>query len=362
MATVRLDRVRKTYPNGHVAVDDASFDIAEGELLVLVGPSGCGKTTLLRMIAGLETISSGTLSIGGQVVNDVAPKDRDIAMVFQNYALYPHMTVAENLGFGLRLRGKKPDDIERRVRDAARLLELENRLDAVPAALSGGQRQRVALGRALVREPKVFLLDEPLSNLDAKLRLSMRVEIARLHRQLGTTTIYVTHDQVEAMTLGQRIVVLDGGKIQQIDTPMNLYDKPANLFVAGFLGSPAMNLLRGTLQQEDGWQLVMPKSTVPLGIVDACTTTLKPWLGRQVVVGIRPEDLQPASHAPTLTAGVEVVEPIGNEVFLNLRFGDQALVSRVAPSQHVTPGSQLSFRIDADRIHFFDPESGARIA
>ena len=362
MATVRLDRVRKIYPNGHVAVDDASFDIAEGELLVLVGPSGCGKTTLLRMIAGLETISSGTLSIGGQVVNDVAPKDRDIAMVFQNYALYPHMTVAENLGFGLRLRGKQPDDIERRVRDAARLLKMESRLDAIPAALSGGQRQRVALGRALVREPKVFLLDEPLSNLDAKLRLSMRVEIARLHRQLGTTTIYVTHDQVEAMTLGQRIVVLDGGKIQQIDTPMNLYDRPANLFVAGFLGSPAMNLLRGTLQQEDGWQLVMPHTAVPLGSLDARAATLKPWLGRQVVVGIRPEDLQPASHASTLNADVEVVEPIGNEVFLNLRFGDQALVSRVAPSQHVTPGNQLSFRIDADGIHFFDLESGARIA
>jgi multiple sugar transport system ATP-binding protein len=361
MATVCLDRVRKIYPNGHVAVDDASFDIADGELLVLVGPSGCGKTTLLRMIAGLETISSGTLSIGGQVVNDVAPKDRDIAMVFQNYALYPHMTVAENLGFGLRLRGKQADDIERRIRDAARLLELEDRLDAVPAALSGGQRQRVALGRALVREPKVFLLDEPLSNLDAKLRLSMRVEIARLHRQLGTTTIYVTHDQVEAMTLGQRIVVLDGGKIQQIDTPMNLYNKPANLFVAGFLGSPAMNLLRGTLQQEDGWQLVMPHATVPLGALDTRATALKPRLGRNIVVGIRPEDLQPTTHAATLIANVEVVEPIGNEVFLNLRFGDQSLVSRVVPSQHVTPGSQLSFDIDIECIHFFDSENGTRI-
>jgi multiple sugar transport system ATP-binding protein len=362
MATVRLDRVRKIYSNGHVAVDDASFDIAEGELLVLVGPSGCGKTTLLRMIAGLETISSGTVNIGGQVVNDVAPKDRDIAMVFQNYALYPHMTVAENLGFGLRLRGKQPDDIERRVRDAARLLELENRLDAIPAALSGGQRQRVALGRALVREPKVFLLDEPLSNLDAKLRLSMRVEIARLHRQLGTTTIYVTHDQVEAMTLGQRIVVLDNGKIQQIDTPMNLYDRPANLFVAGFLGSPAMNLLRGTLQLGDGWQLVMPHAVVLFGALDTRAAALKPLLGQRVVVGIRPEDLQPTMHTATLIANVEVVEPIGNEVFLNLRFGDQALVSRVAPSQHTTPGSQLSFHIDAERIHFFDSDSGTRIA
>jgi multiple sugar transport system ATP-binding protein len=362
MATVSLDRVRKVYPNGHVGVDDASFDIACGELLVLVGPSGCGKTTLLRMIAGLEAMSSGTLRIGGEVMNEVAPKDRDIAMVFQNYALYPHMTVAENLAFGLRLRGKQRDEIERRVRDAARLLELESRLDATPAALSGGQRQRVALGRALVREPKVFLLDEPLSNLDAKLRLSMRVEIARLHRQLGTTMIYVTHDQVEAMTLGQRIVVLDGGRIQQIDTPMQLYDKPANLFVAGFLGSPAMNLLRGRLQRDGHWWLDIAGDGLTLGDLPAQSAALQAWVDREITLGVRPEDLQP-SHGGTamLAATVEVIEPVGNEVFLNMRYGDRALVSRVPPGQVPEPGSLLQLGLNVGRLHFFDTASGVRI-
>jgi multiple sugar transport system ATP-binding protein len=363
MATVSLERVRKVYPNGHVGVEDASFAIQNGELLVLVGPSGCGKTTLLRMIAGLESISAGTLRIDGRVVNDVAPKDRDIAMVFQNYALYPHMTVAENLGFGLQLRGKSKDEIARRVHDAARLLELEHRLDARPAALSGGQRQRVALGRALVREPKVFLLDEPLSNLDAKLRLSMRVELARLHRQLGTTTIYVTHDQVEAMTLGERIVVLDGGRIQQIDTPMNLYRRPANLFVAGFLGSPAMNLLRGRLHRENGWQLILPNAALPLGALPVQSAAIETWNGREIVLGVRPEDLQPAeAHASVLEAHVEVIEPVGNEVFLNLRFGDQHIVSRVSPQQMPASSGSLHLGFHADRLHFFNAENGARIA
>ncbi|WP_188794381.1 ABC transporter ATP-binding protein [Dyella nitratireducens] len=362
MATVSLEQIRKVYPNGHVGVDDASFEIANGELLVLVGPSGCGKTTLLRMIAGLESISSGTLRIDGRIVNDVAPKDRDIAMVFQNYALYPHMTVAQNLGFGLQLRGKPKDDIERRVREAAHLLELEHRLDAKPAALSGGQRQRVALGRALVREPKVFLLDEPLSNLDARLRLTMRVEIARLHRRLGTTTIYVTHDQVEAMTLGERIVVLDGGRIQQIDTPMRLYDKPVNLFVAGFLGSPAMNLLRGKLHREHGWQLVMPHAVLPLGELPAQATALEAWCDREIVLGVRPEDLQPVvAQAGALAATLEVIEPVGNEVFLNLRFGDKAIVSRVPPQQLPAPCSSLHLGFNAARLHFFDADSGLRI-
>lgn len=362
MATVSLDRVRKVYPNDHVGVDDASFDIADGELLVLVGPSGCGKTTLLRMIAGLEPITSGTLQIDGRIVNDVAPKDRDIAMVFQNYALYPHMTVAENLGFGLHLRGKRQDDIDRRVHEAAKWLELEHRLDARPAALSGGQRQRVALGRAMVREPKVFLLDEPLSNLDARLRLSMRVEIARLHRQLGTTTIYVTHDQVEAMTLGERIVVFDGGKIQQIDTPMNLYDRPANLFVAGFLGSPAMNLLRGRLLRENGWHLAMPHARMPLSLLPHQAAALEAWSGRDIVLGVRPEHLQPApSNASALEAKVEVIEPVGNEVFLNLRFGDKAIVSRVPPHDVPALCSVLHLSIATDRQHFFDAERGTRI-
>ncbi|WP_243042047.1 ABC transporter ATP-binding protein [Dyella sedimenti] len=363
MATVQLDRLCKTYPNGHAGVAEASFDIADGELLVLVGPSGCGKSTLLRMIAGLESISSGTLRIDGRVVNEVSPRDRDIAMVFQNYALYPHMTVAQNLAFGLRLRGKSRTEIDERIGKAARLLELEQRLDALPAALSGGQRQRVALGRALVREPKVFLLDEPLSNLDAKLRLSMRVEIARLHRQLGATMVYVTHDQVEAMTLGQRIVVLDGGRIQQIDTPMNLYDRPANLFVAGFLGSPAMNLLRGTLRHADGWRLQTASQALPLGPLGAKDAALRPWTDREVVLGVRPEDLRPCAAADAaLDALLEVIEPIGNEVFLNLRHGDAPLVSRVAPGDLPEAGAPMHFTLVPERLHVFDPAGGARIA
>ena len=363
MATVKLDRVSKVYPNGHVGVAEASFDIDDGELLVLVGPSGCGKTTLLRMLAGLETISSGALSIDGRVVNDVSPKDRDIAMVFQNYALYPHMTVAQNLAFGLRLRGKPKAEIDARIREAAKQLELEHRLDALPAALSGGQRQRVALGRALVREPKVFLLDEPLSNLDAKLRMSMRVEIARLHRQLGATMVYVTHDQVEAMTLGQRIVVLNGGVIQQIDTPMNLYNRPANLFVAGFLGSPAMNLLRGVLRHGQGWSLDTTHGVMPLGALEAQSPELLPWIDRDVVLGVRPEDLRPTDAAnAVLSATLEVTEPVGNEIFLNLRREQQTLVSRVPPQALPEAGGVMHFELLRDRLHVFDPVSGARIA
>ena len=362
MAAVRLEKLRKVYPNGHVGVAGADIEIRDGELLVLVGPSGCGKTTLLRMIAGLETISDGMLSIGGRVVNEVAPKDRDIAMVFQNYALYPHMTVAENLGFGLRLRGLRQADIDRRVSEVAATLELQRQLDARPAALSGGQRQRVALGRALVREPKVFLLDEPLSNLDAKLRLSMRVEIARLHRQLGATMIYVTHDQIEAMTLGQRIVVLDGGVIQQIDTPMNLYDRPANLFVAGFLGSPAMNFLRGTLRFDNGWQLAMPQGVLALGELPQAGE-LDTWRDREVVLGLRPEHLLLADDAAgaVLSAQLEVIEPVGNEAFLNLRFGAQALVARTSSRALPEPGSTLHFRFDTAQVHCFEAAQGRRI-
>ena len=362
MAAVSLDQLRKVYPNGHVGVAGASFEIADGELLVLVGPSGCGKTTLLRMIAGLESISGGTLSIDGRVVNETAPKDRDIAMVFQNYALYPHMTVAENLGFGLKLRGLPKAEIDRRVAGAARTLELESRLAARPAALSGGQRQRVALGRALVRDPKVFLLDEPLSNLDAKLRLSMRVEIARLHRQLKATMIYVTHDQIEAMTLGQRIVVLDGGVVQQVDTPMNLYERPANLFVAGFVGSPAMNLLRGTLRHDHGWVLTTADGDIALGEPPQAGSW-QPWRDREVVLGIRPEHLrlQQDADRAALHARLEVLEPVGNEIFLNLRFGAQALVSRVAPQPLPGPGSLLALGLVTERLHLFDAASGVRV-
>ena len=359
MASVQLDRVRKVYDNGQVAVHGASFEVADGELMVLVGPSGCGKSTLLRMIAGLEDISGGTLSIGDRVVNDVAPKDRDIAMVFQSYALYPHMTVAENLAFGLKLRKHDHATIQRRVAAAAETLGLNTMMDKRPGQMSGGQRQRVALGRALVREPAVFLLDEPLSNLDAKLRHSVRTEIARLHRKLGTTMIYVTHDQVEAMTLGQRIVVLKDGEVQQIDTPMALYDRPVNLFVAGFLGSPAMNILSGTLVQDDGLWLEMGQGQrLPLGapIID------RQWLGKEIAIGIRPENLQPTNVGPdTFQTIVEVVEPVGNEVFLSLRYGTQELVARVHPRDLPELGSVLDLGLASDRLHFFDLASGNRL-
>lgn len=360
MARVQLDQVRKVYPNGFVAVAGASFEVADGELLVLVGPSGCGKSTLLRMIAGLETISSGTLTIGERAVNDVAPKDRDIAMVFQSYALYPHMTVAENLAFGLKLRGHDKASIAARVSEAAKTLELDELLDRKPAALSGGQRQRVALGRALVRQPQAFLLDEPLSNLDAKLRMSMRVEIARLHRQLGATMIYVTHDQIEAMTLGQRIVVLDKGVIQQIDTPMALYNKPVNLFVATFLGSPAMNVLRGRLQAEGGLAVELADGArVPL----AGARVPEQWLGRDIDVGVRPEHLRPAQNgeAGAFVAEVEVVEPVGSEVFVNLRLGQQPLIARFEPNVLPERGKPMPLAVAGEQAHFFDPDSGAAL-
>ena len=365
MAEVRLDAVRKVYDNGHVAVAGATFDIADGEFLVMVGPSGCGKSTLLRMIAGLETISAGTLSIGGRVVNEVAPKDRDIAMVFQSYALYPHMSVFDNLAFGLKLRDTPRAEIDRRVRQAADILQLTNYLDRLPKAMSGGQRQRVALGRALVRNPSVFLLDEPLSNLDARLRLGMRVELARLHRKLGTTMIYVTHDQIEAMTLGQRIVVLKDGEIQQIDTPMALYAKPANLFVAGFLGSPAMNLLRGRVVDEAGLALDTGATRLPLDATDALRGIARAALGRELIVGLRPEDLAPpradASKA-ILSAQLELIEPVGNEIFLNLRCGDEALVARVPPQELPAAGGMIDLAYDPSRLHLFDPASGKRLS
>lgn len=360
MAKVQLQGVRKVYDNGQVAVQGATFEVADGELMVLVGPSGCGKSTLLRMVAGLEEISDGTLAIGDRVVNDVAPKDRDIAMVFQSYALYPHMTVAENLAFGLKLRGHDKATIAKRVNEAAQTLGLTEMLDKLPKAMSGGQRQRVALGRALVREPAVFLLDEPLSNLDAKLRHSVRTEIAQLHRKLGTTMIYVTHDQVEAMTLGQRIVVLKDGIIQQIDTPMALYDRPANLFVAGFLGSPAMNVLRGTLERgSDGLVVAQASLRAPLGdaAVDAA------WVGKSIAVGVRPEHLQPAaaSDAHGFDAGIEGIEPVGNEIFVNMRRGDQALVMRVAPQVLPAVGESIRVAIQPQGLHFFDAASGERL-
>jgi multiple sugar transport system ATP-binding protein len=365
MAEVRLDALRKQYPNGQVAVAGASFTVADGELLVLVGPSGCGKSTLLRMIAGLESINSGTLSIGGRVVNDLEPKDRDIAMVFQSYALYPHMSVAENLGFGLKLRGLPAADVERRVTEAARTLELDALLKRRPGQLSGGQRQRVALGRALVREPSAFLLDEPLSNLDAKLRLSMRVEIARLHRKLKATMIYVTHDQVEAMTLGQRIVVIDRGEIQQIDTPIQLYAKPANLFVAGFLGSPAMNLFRGRIVVEsEQATLMMDAGRLPLGPAGALSGLIAASGNADVVIGIRPEDVQRAAPdaAGSFAATLELAEMVGSDTWLNLRIGSHALVVRVGGDEPVQVDASQTFLLRPERLHAFDAASGTRLA
>lgn len=364
MSNVRLENVRKVYENGQVAVAGASFEVADSELLVLVGPSGCGKSTLLRMIAGLEAVSGGRLFIGGHIVNDVAPKDRDIAMVFQSYALYPHMSVAENLAFGLRLRRRPRAEIEQRVAGVAGMLGLQDMLERRPGQLSGGQRQRVALGRALVREPSVFLLDEPLSNLDAKLRLSMRVEIARLHRQLAATMIYVTHDQIEAMTLGQRIVVLRSGEIQQIDTPMALYQRPGNLFVAGFLGSPAMNVFHGHLRLEGETRLDLGGNVgLPLGVAPGAVSA---WRDHAIAVGLRPEDLRPADAEtpagwPRLEGTLEVVEPVGNEIFLNLRFAGRELVLRTLPRCLPQPGVRMSLAFDPGRLHFFDAETEDRL-
>ena len=348
MARVALEGVRKVYDNGYVAVDNANFDIGDGELMVLVGPSGCGKSTLLRMIAGLETISGGTISIGDRVVNDVAPKQRDIAMVFQNYALYPHMSVYDNMAFGLKLRHLPRNDIDARVRRASGMLGLDPVLQRKPKQLSGGQRQRVALGRALVREPAAFLLDEPLSNLDAKLRLQTRTEIARLHQKLHATMIYVTHDQIEAMTLGDRIVVLDAGKVQQIDTPLNLYRKPANKFVAGFIGSPPMNFLEGRVTDgrfvtNDG-KLQLPGPRLPAA--------------GPLTAGIRPEHMTIGQGTPFT---LDLVEPIGNEIFIYATAGDIHVVARVAPREMPPIGSTIELAFDPAQMHFFDTVTGQRI-
>jgi multiple sugar transport system ATP-binding protein len=357
MAEVKLRSVRKVYPNGHVAIAEATFDIRDGELLVLVGPSGCGKSTLLRLIAGLEEASSGTIHIGERDVTRLEPRDRDIAMVFQSYALYPHMTVERNLGFGLELRGHEPAEIQQRVKQAADTLELTQFMDRLPRQLSGGQRQRVALGRALVRHPQVFLLDEPLSNLDAKLRASTRAEIARLHRTLGTTMIYVTHDQVEAMTLGQRIVVLDKGIIQQIDAPMQIYERPVNLFVAGFLGNPAMNFFRGRLRQADG--MVLEGNGVQLRL-----PKLAAQAGQEIVAGVRPEDLHVltgASAPGALTGTVELIESVGSEAFIHATSGGWKLIARASPYNLPALGATITLQPAPDRIHFFDTQTGQRL-
>ena len=365
MAAVALERVVKTYEGGRVAVAGATFEVGDAELMVLLGPSGCGKSTLLRIIAGLETPTAGTVRIGERVVNELAPKDRDIAMVFQTYALYPHMTVAENLGFSLQLRGVARAERALRVQEVAALLGLDGQLDRLPRQLSGGQRQRVALGRALVREPQVFLLDEPLSNLDARLRLAMRTEIARLHRRLGTTMIYVTHDQVEAMTLGERIVVLNGGEIQQIDTPMRIYERPANIFVAGFIGTPPMNFLHGRLLRQSEPQLDLGFMRLPLG--EAHGATLAAHDGAELVAGLRPEDLHLAAPGqgpgagPQLSAAIELIEPVGNETFLTVRAAEVELVLRTPPQKLPQVGDPVTLSFTPERLHLFDAASGRRL-
>jgi multiple sugar transport system ATP-binding protein len=370
MASVSLDGVRKEYENGFVAVHDASFDVNDGEFVVLVGPSGCGKSTTLRMIAGLESITAGELRIGDHVVNDVPSSRRDIAMVFQNYALYPHMTVYENMAFALRLRNEGKQEIERRVREAAAILEIEPILHSRPRQLSGGQRQRVAVGRAIVRQPQVFLFDEPLSNLDAKLRVQTRKEIARLHRQLGATMIYVTHDQVEAMTMGDRIVVMNAGVIQQIGPPLELYQRPANRFVAGFIGSPAMNFIDGVTISADAGRLRVDMLNghfdVPAAVGERIAVPGQS--PRRINVGIRPEDIylrggaEPDGEVVEVDAVVEAVEPMGNEIFVYARSSGQELVARIAPRRLPAVDETVRLLLDASRIHFFDADTGDALA
>lgn len=364
MANVELKNLSKMYPGKVKAVDNISLEVRDKEFLVLVGPSGCGKSTTLRMIAGLEEISGGEISIDGGRVNDVEPKDRDIAMVFQNYALYPHMTVYKNMAFGLKLRKYSVSEIDARVKEAAEILGITDLLERRPKALSGGQRQRVAVGRAIVRHPKVFLFDEPLSNLDAKLRVQMRMEIARLHDRLQSTMIYVTHDQVEAMTMGDRIVVMHQGKIQQVDTPMSLYSTPANLFVAGFIGTPPMNFMAGQITAE-GKQLyfVDTHESVRWGIPQVKAAGLRGHVDKAVTLGIRPEHLHAGSvSGSTFTADVEVVEPMGAETNVHLNLSGHALVARLAPQHTPATGDTLEMSVDMDNAHFFDMDTQVRIA
>jgi multiple sugar transport system ATP-binding protein len=381
MAAIEIDSVTKTFPGGVIAVDDVSLEIATGEFLVLVGPSGCGKTTLLRMIAGLEEVTEGGISIGGRDVTEAAPRHRDIAMVFQNYALYPHMTVRQNLAYGLKVRRTPKRDAARRVEQVAELLGLSELLDRRPAALSGGQRQRVAMGRAIAREPQAFLMDEPLSNLDAKLRVGMRASLAQLHARLGTTTVYVTHDQVEAMTLGQRVAVMRNGRMLQVDRPQRLYEQPRDLFVAAFIGSPAMNLVEATLAADE---VVFGQFRVPL---DRRRRPAAP-AGSRVVLGIRPEAFEDAELAapglPTIEARVEVAEELGSDAHLlfpveaqpvtaelleaaeadqaGLLVSDSALITaRVDARTRARAGTSVRLAVDPGRFHFFEPETGASL-
>ena len=363
MASISLRHIYKIYPGDVTAVKDFNLEIEDKEFIILVGPSGCGKSTTLRMIAGLEEISKGELYIGDRLVNDVPPKDRDIAMVFQNYALYPHMTVYKNMAFGLELRKTPKDEIDKRVREAARVLDIEHLLDRKPKALSGGQRQRVALGRAMVRNPAVFLLDEPLSNLDAKLRTSMRTEITKLHLKLGTTFIYVTHDQTQALTMGDRIVVMKDGIVQQVDTPQNLYDFPVNMFVAGFIGSPQMNFLDAKLEKEGNTYYVDISGDKVALPAEKVTAELDKYVGKVVKAGVRPEDIKDdadflAAHADSaLTATVEVSELMGSEIYLYLDYKGNKMTARVAPTSKARNGATVKVAFDAHKVHLFDVET-----
>ncbi len=365
MASVSLKHIYKKYPGGVTAVSDFNLDIKDKEFLILVGPSGCGKSTTLRMIAGLEEITEGELFIGDQLVNDVAPKDRKIAMVFQNYALYPHMTVFENMAFGLKLIKTPKEEIKRRVEDAARILDITHLLDRKPKALSGGQKQRVALGRAIVRKPKVFLLDEPLSNLDAKLRAAMRTELTKLHQNVQTTFIYVTHDQVEAMTMATRIVVMKDGLIQQVDTPQTLYDAPCNLFVAGFIGTPQMNFINGKLVKKgDDVYFNFEDKSLKLPTEKANNPDLKDYIGKEVIVGLRPEciydsPMQLSAHPDSITdAYVDVTELMGAEIYLYLKVGEETnLIARVSYRSTTRAGDNIKVAFDMTRMHIFDKET-----
>ncbi len=366
MARVDLRNVGKVYPGGVQAVRDASLTVEDKEFVVLVGPSGCGKSTALRMIAGLESVTTGEILIGEECVNDAAPKDRDIAMVFQNYALYPHMTVYKNMAFGLTLRRFPRKEIKARVAEAAEILGIEHLLNRKPKALSGGERQRVAVGRAIVRQPKVFLFDEPLSNLDAKLRVQMRAEISKLHRRLRATMIYVTHDQVEAMTMGDRIVVMREGAIQQIAPPMELYNRPANTFVAGFIGSPPMNLVDGVLEAANGsLRFHRAESRLSLTVAPEHQAALERYTGRPVSLGVRPEHImgpaEAAANGDSFSARVDVVEPMGAEINLYLDTGGAMLTARVGPGARCAPGEERTFNVAMDRVHYFDAAAGDAI-
>ena len=364
MASLSLKNIEKVYPNGFKAVQDFNLEIADKEFIIFVGPSGCGKSTTLRMIAGLEDISGGTLEIDGKVMNDVEPKDRDIAMVFQNYALYPHMSVYDNMAFGLKLRKRPKDEIDKLVREAARILDLEKLLDRKPKALSGGQRQRVAMGRAIVRNPKVFLMDEPLSNLDAKLRVEMRIEISKLHQRLGATIIYVTHDQTEAMTLGTRIVVMKDGIVQQVDSPENLYNAPKNLFVAGFIGSPQMNFMDAVVENrgEDVF-LKVGSHNLKLPVTKVAKFKDGSYNGKTVVLGIRPEDMHDSqlfinsSPDSVIESDIKVYELLGAEVFLYFDVEGFQMTARVNPRTNLRTGDHAKFALDMEKIHIFDKET-----